>query len=1124
VAGTLETPVQSSPPGADAPEGAPDAALPPPSATPAPPAVVAVVVARDPGDWFEEAVASLADQDYPNLSILVIDANSAEPVKPRVATVAPGAFVRRLEEDPGFGAAANEVIEVVDGAAFYLLCHDDVAPAPDVIRLLVEEAFRSNAALVGPKLVDWDDPQRLLQVGQGMDHAGYGVPLVERGELDQSQHDAVRDVFTVPAPCTLVRADLFAEIGGFDEGISDFLDDVSLCWRAQVAGARVIVAPDARVRNRDELATRVGYDQRRRLQARHRLRIVLSCYRPLGVARAVAQTVVLNLAEVLYALVAGRSRRIGDVVHAWTWNLSSFSGLREARRHVRGFRRASDSDVRRNMHGGSARLSQLLRGQIGRGEDRLTGLARSGREAAGRMQTGNLRVAATVWGAVLFVLVIGSRHLLTRGVPEVGQLVSFGDSPFALLRAWASGWRIAGLGSPSPAPTGLGVIGTLGLPMLGAMGLLRTLLILGMLPLGALFAYRLPRPTGSRWAQLACLLVYVAVPLPYNALARGRWDAVVLYATAPLLLAMLARASRVVPFGSDGGEAGPGVRETPWRLRVLAVGFVTALAATVAPVAVVLLVLMGFGLAAGGVIAVSPRGGLRLLATSFVGAGLAVLLHLPWTLDFLLPGSTVESFTGGSTDPGSSNLAALLRFETGPLGGAPFGWSFLVVAALPLLIARGERHTWAVRGWTVSIASFGLAWAAQRGTFDVALPPVDVLLVPAAAGLALAAAMGVVAFEVDLPGYRFGWRQIASGLAAVAVVVCVVPVLGATFDGRWSMPSGDHSRSLGFIDDENDEESFRVLWIGDPAALPLDGWPLDEGVDYATTDDGSPTLENLWVGSDEGRTGLIGDALDLARTGQTARLGRLLAPMGVRYVVVTEQLAPAPFSDDPIPVPGGLTATLAAQLDLEPLDVPAGLTVYRNQAAIPMRSELPSSVEIPTGGGAASVLTLDLSGAAAVLPDEDGRVRWSGTLEGDSTVLLSASSSDGWELEVDGEGAERVKPFGWATGFEVEEGGEATLRFRTPLVRYGVVAIQAIAWLWVLRVLVRRRFEGPGSAPAARPAAAHVPAHIAVGAVEETPPPTLEASGVVEADPPGPDNARSGDGQSVVADEEEVES
>jgi hypothetical protein len=556
------------------------------------------------------------------------------------------------------------------------------------------------------------------------------------------------------------------------------------------------------------------------------------------------------------------------------------------------------------------------------------------------------------------------------------------------------------------------------------------------------------------------LLVYVAMPLPYNALANGRWDAVVLYATAPLMVAMLARASRMAPFGPQGGEVGPGVRDTRWGYTVLGLGFVTALAATIAPVAAALVVLIGAAFALGGVIAMNPRGGLRLLVTAAIGALIAVLLHLPWTLDFVLPGRTLASFTGGSDGADPSDLAALLQFDTGPLGGGVVGWSFLVAAALPLLIARSERHTWAVRGWTLAIASFGIAWVAQRGEVDVPLPALEVLLVPAAVGLALAAAMGVAAFEVDLPGYRFGWRQIASGLAAVAVVVAVVPVLGASFDGRWSMPSGDHSRALGFIDDENDDEAFRVLWVGDPDALPLDGWALDEDLSYATTDDGTPTPENLWVGTDDGPTGLIADAIDLAVGGETARLGRLLAPMGIRYVVVPEQLAPAPFADDPIPAPSRLTTTLAGQLDLEPLDVPAGLTVYRNQAALPARAELPSSVDVPTGGGVAAVLPVDLSGATAVLPDEDGHLRWSGPVRGDSTVLVSAASSDGWELAVDGETVDQVKPFGWSTGFEVGPGGDATLRFRTPFVRYGVLVIEAIAWLWVLRVLVRQRFEG----------------------------------------------------------------
>src|SRR5690606_25446332 len=121
-----------------------------PAATAAP-AVVAVVVAHDPGDWFEETLAALADQDYPNLEILVVDAASEVELKARVGHAAPGAFVRRLAENSGFGTAANEVLEVVEGAAFYLICHDDIAPDRDAVRLLVEEAFRSNAAIVGPK-------------------------------------------------------------------------------------------------------------------------------------------------------------------------------------------------------------------------------------------------------------------------------------------------------------------------------------------------------------------------------------------------------------------------------------------------------------------------------------------------------------------------------------------------------------------------------------------------------------------------------------------------------------------------------------------------------------------------------------------------------------------------------------------------------------------------------------------------------------------------------------------------------------------------------------------------------------------------------------------------------------
>src|SRR5437016_6267629 len=91
------------------------------------PPVVAVVVTRSPGDWFEEALEALAVQDYPNLSVVIIDAGAEPDLTARVASVMPRAFVRHIAGSRGFGAAANDVLNVVEGASHFLFCHDDVA-------------------------------------------------------------------------------------------------------------------------------------------------------------------------------------------------------------------------------------------------------------------------------------------------------------------------------------------------------------------------------------------------------------------------------------------------------------------------------------------------------------------------------------------------------------------------------------------------------------------------------------------------------------------------------------------------------------------------------------------------------------------------------------------------------------------------------------------------------------------------------------------------------------------------------------------------------------------------------------------------------------------------------------
>jgi len=133
------------------------------------PAVVAVIVTTGSGPGLEARRGFDRCSNYEELSLLVVANGDAVRVAERVASVAPRAFVRVLEENRGFGPACNEAALMVEGSAFFLFCHDDVRLEPDAAQLMVEAAFRTNAGIVTPKFVSYEDPLVLLHVGQTSD-------------------------------------------------------------------------------------------------------------------------------------------------------------------------------------------------------------------------------------------------------------------------------------------------------------------------------------------------------------------------------------------------------------------------------------------------------------------------------------------------------------------------------------------------------------------------------------------------------------------------------------------------------------------------------------------------------------------------------------------------------------------------------------------------------------------------------------------------------------------------------------------------------------------------------------------------------------------------------------------
>lgn len=1155
----------------------------PPAAVPAEPSpvvppVVAVVVTRDPGSWFDECLASLVAQDYQDLSILVLDAASAEDPTRRVAAVAPEAFVRRLDADGGFGANANQVLDMVEGASLYLFCHDDVVLDPDTVHLLVEEAFRSNAAVVAPKQVHWSDRRRLLHVGMAVDKGGAVVDRVEVGELDHGQHDAVRDVFVAPGGCTLVRADLFAELGGFDSAITLMGEDLDLCWRAQIAGARVVVAPAARVRHMERLAggarpvpavAGAGVTLQA-LQRRHEIYVVLKCYSRAQLVRIVPQMLVLALGEMIVALATGHRQRASAVLAAWQWNLTRRRCIVRARRAVLGYRRVADGDLRKMQLRGSARLTTYARRAVAYGlhqahldtetmvaeqatsagsaepvpadrpgldrpeataEGQPTGPAADARgehqegtstpargarrfglvslakgdvpdlrgpdhrattaaptPAEGRQANQALWLRTGVWTLVILALLYGSRSLLASGFPVVGQILPL-PSWASLWHGVLAPWSATGLGSTISSSAGFTVLGLLSTVLFGAVGLLQSLLLLGCVPVGAWGVARLMRASGSSRARRGATIIYLVIPVAYNDLATGRWDALLAYAAVPWVLGILARAARLEPFCPKPraalvpSEPGTG-RRRAWRSSqlgaVVVLGVVDALFGALDPQGLAITMVVAVGLALG-TMAVggwgSVRSAVRMVAVA-VGATVAALVLLaPWSVGVLASSQRWVVLFGASPSPGSGlGVADLLRLAAGPVGDTPLAYAFVVAAFLPLIIGNRWRLAWATRLWALALVAWVLAWASGRGWLGPLALPGATLLAPAGLAVALAAGFGIAALESDLSRYRFGWRQVASAVGAAAVVIGLIPVLGAVGSGRWDLPSQGWRQATDFMRAGNPVGGYRVLWLGDAGVLPGPSWPVEPGLGGELTAGPVPTLaDDLTVPARRATNPLVED-LRRALLGDTVELGAALAPYSVRYIVVTASLAPTVLgysSAVPATLPPGLLSGLSRQIDLRAVSTESGYEVFFNPDWVPERAvDKASDISLPS--------VVASAGWHGVLPGGDHSSSFSGLVPA-GVLRVAAVPSARWVATGPGGVAltRTSAPGAPAATFVVPRAEPVTVVYAGSWMHGAAVVAVLVLWLvavaalagrrlwldwWWQRLRVRRR-RRPGPAP-----------------------------------------------------------
>ncbi|MFI1504853.1 glycosyltransferase [Streptomyces sp. NPDC020597] len=1024
--------------------------------------VTAVIVSHDGARWLPDALAGLLGQERPVQSVMAADTGSSDDSARLVAEALGDDRVLHLARRTGFGQAVEEAHRTApvltpeeltylkrpsgwdpvtrtwrddaydlpelphgEPVQWLWLLHDDCAPEPDALAELLRvvenelELGRDDVAVVGPKLRGWYDRRQLLEVGVTIAHSGRRWTGLDRREQDQGQHDHVRSVLSVSTAGMLIRRDVFEQLGGFDRRLPLMRDDVDLCWRAQAAGHRVLIAPDAVVRHA-EAASR----ERRTVDCAGR-----TSASPHKVDKAgAAYTLLVNsrtalLPWVLVRLVVGTVLRtvaylVGKVPGQAVDEIRGLLGtlLRPERiiagRRARG-RATVDKDELRPLFpppGATVRatIEQAAGDLFGSSDpDAVSGAGRHG----GAVESGpggddaefleieqfaRLKRIARKPGPVLFVVLllvslVACRNLLGGGALAGGALLPAPPDASDLWARYTDAWHAVGAGGTASAPPYLAIIATLATLLLGSTGLALTVLLVCSVPLAGVTAYFASRPlVESRLLRAWAAVVYAFLPAATGALAGGRVGTAVL----AVLLPLLARAG-VAAGGLTRRDGGRGSWRATWAYALL-LTVTTAFTPIVWPIALVL------GLA----VLALRRGditahGLRFLAQ----LGTPLLILAPWSLSLLPFGF----FTQAGLDHGPSAATALDLLGASPGGpGTVEGLMLIgiVLAALAALL-RSERH-FGVRGaWAVALVGLVFAVLSNRSTWA---GPATLVY-----GIALlaAAVIGAEGARTRVAEQSFGWRQPVAVLIAFASAAGPLLVAAGWMIGGADGPleRRDPVQVPAFVAEEaGDRDQARTLVLDSDSPAHV-GYMLVRG--------SGARLGDAELAAADGENAQLDKVVANLVAGSGADQSDQLGKFAVGYVLVHKG------------APRAVARVLDATPGLKRLSQQDGSALWRVDQEVSRAAVVTASgkgTPVPVAAGPVDIHTTLPAGAA------------------DRVLRLADAAADGWTATLDGKPLTPTTVDGWAQGFELPaSGGTLNVTYDDPFTH--------TAWLWAQGLL-----------------------------------------------------------------------
>ncbi|MES1198265.1 MAG: glycosyltransferase family 2 protein [Chitinophagaceae bacterium] len=208
--------------------------------------LIAIVLLNYNGEHLlKQYLPFILNTTYKNKTISVIDNASTDESVLFLKNNYPDIVVIVLQQNKGYAGGYNEGLRQINADYFILLNTDVKVPAgfiEPLIKLVIENP---EIEICQPKILSLEHSSIFEYAGAAggyIDKYGYTFArgrILDNAEEEKGQYDQNCEIFWASGACLLIKASLFWELNGFYEYYFMYVEEVDLCWRAQLAGKKI---------------------------------------------------------------------------------------------------------------------------------------------------------------------------------------------------------------------------------------------------------------------------------------------------------------------------------------------------------------------------------------------------------------------------------------------------------------------------------------------------------------------------------------------------------------------------------------------------------------------------------------------------------------------------------------------------------------------------------------------------------------------------------------------------------------------------------------------------------------------------------------------------------------------